>query len=151
MKKNNDYKFDSNNLSLVRFDMDVKTADIVEIILDNLTKEEMDMVMYLTYNTPFISSTEDDESYWDIIFLDCEVKNCIETILKKYNVEYICQDITNLYDEKSEQLDIDFVKEIDDFLDKHLDVDTILDKITDKGIESLKKYELNFLERQSAK
>ena len=87
MKKNNDYKFDSNNLSLVRFDMDVKTADIVEIILDNLTKEEMDMVMYLTYNTPFISSTEDDESYWDIIFLDSEVKNCIETILKKYNVD----------------------------------------------------------------
>jgi hypothetical protein len=59
--------------------------------------------------------------------------------------------MTNLYYEKSKEFDSVFVKEINDFIDEILDLDTILDKINSKGIENLKKYELMFLERQSKK
>ena len=151
MRNKNFYEFKSDDFMLVRFDMDIKNAEMIEAVLEKLSNDEFDKVKYLTDILPFLSSTEKDETFWDIIFLDSKIKKFFESILKKYNVMFDSQDITNLYYEKSEKLGIDFIKEIDDFLDNHLDIDSILDKINSDGINSLKKYELNFLEKQSTK
>jgi len=145
------YELDTNNLSLVRFDMYVKTSEIVEIMLDKLTNEEITLVKFLTLNLPFRSSMEDDDTYWDIIFVDYNVRMFLEHMLTKYNVKFKSKDITDLYYEKSETLDNKFIEDIDSFLDNKLDIDVILDKINSLGIDRLKKYELDFLNRQSIK
>ena len=145
------YELDTNDLSLVRFDMYVKTSEIVEIMLDKLTNEEITLVKFLTLNLPFRSSMEDDDTYWDIIFVDYNVRMFLEHMLTKYNVKFKSKDITDLYYEKSETLDNKFIEEIDSFLDNKLDIDVILDKINSLGIDRLKKYELDFLNRQSIK
>lgn len=145
------YKLDTNDLSLVRFDMHVKTSEIVEIMLNKLTNEEITLVKFLTLNLPFRSSMDDDDSYWDIIFLDYNVRMFLEHMLTKYKVKFESKDITELYYEKSDSLDKNFIKDIDSFLDEVLDIDTILDKINSLGIDRLKKYELDFLNRQSIK
>ncbi len=145
------YELDTNDLSLVRFDMYVKTREIVEIMLDKLTNEEITLVKFLTLNLPFRSSMEDDDTYWDIIFVDYNVRMFLEHMLTKYNVKFKSKDITDLYYEKSETLDNKFIEDIDSFLDNKLDIDVILDKINSLGIDRLKKYELDFLNRQSIK
>ena len=145
------YELDTNNLSLVRFDMYVKTSEIVEIMLDKLTNEEITLVKFLTLNLPFRSSMEDDDTYWDIIFVDYNVRMFLEHMLTKYNVKFKSKDITDLYYEKSETLDNKFIEDIDSFLDNKLDIDVILDKISLMGIDRIKKYELDFLNRQSKK
>jgi hypothetical protein len=145
------YELDTNDLSLVRFDMYVKTSEIVEIMLDKLTNEEITLVKFLTLNLPFRSSMEDDDTYWDIIFVDYNVRMFLEHMLTKYNVKFKSKDITDLYYEKSETLDNKFIEDIDSFLDNKLDIDVILDKINSLGIDRLKKYELDFLNRQSIK
>jgi len=145
------YELDTNDLSLVRFDMYVKTSEIVEIMLDKLTNEEITLVKFLTLNLPFRSSMEDDDTYWDIIFVDYNVRMFLEHMLTKYNVKFKSKDITDLYYEKSETLDNKFIEEIDSFLDNKLDIDVILDKISLMGIDRIKKYELDFLNRQSKK
>ena len=120
------YELDTNDLSLVRFDMYVKTSEIVEIMLDKLTNEEITLVKFLTLNLPFRSSMEDDDTYWDIIFVDYNVRMFLEHMLTKYNVKFKSKDITDLYYEKSETLDNKFIEEIDSFLDNKLDIDVIL-------------------------
>ena len=75
----------------------------------------------------------------------------LEHMLTKYNVKFKSKDITDLYYEKSETLDNKFIEEIDSFLDNKLDIDVILDKISLMGIDRIKKYELDFLNRQSKK
>jgi hypothetical protein len=131
--------------------MYVKTSEIVEIMLDKLTNEEITLVKFLTLNLPFRSSMEDDDTYWDIIFVDYNVRMFLEHMLTKYNVKFKSKDITDLYYEKSETLDNKFIEDIDSFLDNKLDIDVILDKINSLGIDRLKKYELDFLNRQSIK
>jgi hypothetical protein len=131
--------------------MYVKTREIVEIMLDKLTNEEITLVKFLTLNLPFRSSMEDDDTYWDIIFVDYNVRMFLEHMLTKYNVKFKSKDITDLYYEKSETLDNKFIEEIDSFLDNKLDIDVILDKISLMGIDRIKKYELDFLNRQSKK
>jgi hypothetical protein len=94
---------------------------------------------------------EDDEKYWDIVFMDSKVKLYLEHLLEKYGVKYNVKNITNLYLEKSKDLDKTFINEIDDFIDNILDIDKVLDKISQVGIGNIQKYELHFLERQSKK
>ena len=145
------YTIDTTDLSLIKFDMNVKTAEIVNFMMEKLTDDEIKLIKFLTYEVPFRSSMEDEESYWDIIFLDSKVRVYLEHLLTKYGIRFNVMDITKLYNEKSNELEKTFIDEIDSYLDEALDTDVILERISKNGIENIHKYELNFLERQSKK
>jgi hypothetical protein len=151
MKNTEEYKINAENISIVKFTTNVSTRDIIDVLLNKLTDQELKLIKLLTLELPMRSSMEDDDSYWDIVLVDDIIRLYLEDILKKYKIEYTVEDMTNLYYEKSKEFDSVFVKEINDFIDEVLDLDTILDKINSKGIENLQKYELMFLERQSKK
>jgi hypothetical protein len=151
MKNTEEYKINAENIAIVKFTTSVSTRDIIDVLLNKLTDEELKLIKLLTLELPMRSSMEDEDSYWDIVLVDDIIRLYLEDILKKYNIEYTVEDMTNLYYEKSKEFDSVFVKEINDFIDEILDLDTILDKINSSGIENLKKYELMFLERQSKK
>jgi hypothetical protein len=151
MSISKNHKMDVNNLSLIKFDMDIKTSEIIEIMLFKLSDNEIETINFLTNKVPFRSSMEEDETYWDMIFFDDKAKNYLCEILDKYGVEYNCNDITDLYYQKSKEIDKTLIKEIDDFLDDNLNIDFILDKISSQGMCSLKKYELEYLNRESKK
>jgi hypothetical protein len=151
MKNTEEYKINAENIAIVKFTTSVSTRDIIDVLLNKLTDEELKLIKLLTLELPMRSSMEDEDSYWDIVLVDDIIRLYLEDILKKYKIEYTVEDMTNLYYEKSKEFDSVFVKEINDFIDEILDLDTILDKINSRGIENLKKYELMFLERQSKK
>jgi hypothetical protein len=151
MKNTEEYKINAENIAIVKFSTNVSTRDIIDVLLNKLTEQELKLIKLLTLELPMRSSMEDDDSYWDILLVDDIIRLYLEDILKKYKIEYTVEDMTNLYYEKSKEFDSVFVKEINDFIDEVLDLDTILDKINSKGIENLQKYELMFLERQSKK
>ena len=151
MKNTEEYKINAENISIVKFTTNVSTRDIIDVLLNKLTEQELKLIKLLTLELPMRSSMEDEDSYWDIVLVDDIIRLYLEDILKKYKIEYTVEDMTNLYYEKSKEFDSVFVKEINDFIDEILDLDTILDKINSRGIENLKKYELMFLERQSKK
>ena len=83
MKVNEKYTLDTTDLCLVKYDMNVKTAEIVNFMLNKLTDDEIKLVKYLTNEVPFRSSMEDEDSYWDIIFLDSQVRVYLEHLLTK--------------------------------------------------------------------
>jgi hypothetical protein len=146
-----DYKINIENLALVKFTTVVNTRDIIDVLLNKLTDEELKLIKLLTTKLPMRSSMDDEDSYWDILLVDDIIKLYLEDILKKYKIEYSVQDVTNLYYEKSKEFDNAFIEEINDFIDKHLDLDKVLDKISLKGLENLEKYEVDFLNRMSKK
>jgi hypothetical protein len=146
-----DYKINVENLALVKFTTVVNTRDIIDVLLNKLTDEELKLIKLLTTKLPMRSSMEDEDSYWDIVLVDDIIRMYLEDILKKYKIEYSVQDVTNLYYKKSKELDNTFIEEIDEFIDEHLDLDKVLDKISLKGLENLEKYEIDFLNRMSKK
>jgi hypothetical protein len=145
------YLLDTTDLCLVRYDMNVKTVEIVNFMLEKLTDTEVKLIKFLTQEVPFRSSMEDEESYWDIIFLDSKVRVYLEHLLTKYGIRFEVSNITNLYYEKSKELDRTFIKEIDEYVDSILDTDKVLERISKFGMDNIKKYEYDFLERQSKK
>jgi hypothetical protein len=102
-----DYKINVENLALVKFTTVVNTRDIVDVLLNKLTDEELKLIKLLTTKLPMRSSMEDDDSYWDIVLGDNIIRMYLEDILKKYKIEYSVQDVTNLYYEKSKEFTSD--------------------------------------------
>lgn len=145
------YKLRGDDLKLIRFDFNFRSSDAYDVIYDILNNDEKRNVGFITTKYPNSTSDLNDEQYWDILLLDNEVLFYLENMLVKYGIVYIITDITDQYIKKSKKLKKDFIEEIDNYVEKIYDVDQILDRINEVGLDKINKFELNYLQKQSKK
>jgi len=145
------YTLNPNELKLIRFDFNFKTSDAYDVIYESINKDEKNNISNITYKFPNTSSMVDDELYWDIILVDTEVLFYLENILVKYGVVYTITEICDLYYKKSKKIKNEFILKIDEYIENLFDVDNILDRINEIGIDKINKFELSYLEKQSKK
>ena len=145
------YKLRGDDLKLIRFDFNFRSSDAYDVIYDILNNDEKRNVGFITTKYPNSTSDLNDEQYWDILLLDNEVLFYLENMLVKYGIVYIITDITDQYIKKSKKLEKDFIEEIDNYVEKLYDVDRILDRINEVGLDKINKFELNYLQKQSKK
>lgn len=134
---------------LVKFDFNFKTKNAIEVVFNELSDQEKIDIFYITSKFPTISSEKDDELYWDIILVDTEILFYLENILVKHNVEYVISFICEQYYKKSKKLTEYLITQIDEYLEKILDIDKVLDRINEVGLDKINKFELSYLKRQS--
>jgi hypothetical protein len=145
------YKLRGDDLKLIRFDFNFRSSDAYDVIYDILNNDEKRNVGFITTKYPNSTSDLNDEQYWDILLLDNEVLFYLENMLVKYGIVYTITDITDQYIKKSKKLEKDFIEEIDNYVEKLYDVDQILDRINEVGLDKINKFELNYLQKQSKK
>ena len=142
------YELKIENLKLIRLDFNFKPEESISIFND-LTREEKINIEFINQRFPNTSSDYDDNKYWDIVLVDFEVLFYLENLLVKYGIVYNYKEICNLYYKQSKILNKSFIKEIDDYIDRFLNIDIVLDRINSIGIDKINKFELIYLERQS--
>lgn len=143
------YNLRIEDLKLIKLDFNFKTSEAGNMIYEVTNRTEQENIELITKTYPTISSLNNDEDYWDIVLVDSELLFYLENILVKYGIIYTLSDITNQYYPKPKKLNKDFVNDINKYVDKFLELDQILDKISSEGLSNLNKFELSFLERQS--
>ena len=67
----------------------------------------------------------------------------------KHNVDYVISFICEQYYKKSKKLTEYLITQIDEYLEKILDIDKVLDRINEVGLDKINKFELKYLEKQS--
>lgn len=145
------YELKSEDLKLIKFDFNFKASDAYDMVYETLNKDEKKNVGIITTKYPNRTSDSNDELYWDILLLDNEVLFYLENMLVKYGIIYTYTDITDQYIKKSKKLKKDFIEEINNYVEKLYDVDQILDRINEVGLDKINKFELNYLQKQSKK
>lgn len=145
------YDLNTKHLKLVRLDFNFKSKDAIDVMYDSLTREEKVNIEYITKKFPNLSNKNEEQNYWDIFLVDFELLFYLENLLVKYGVNYSVKEITNQYYKKSKILNKNLIEEIDNYLDKFLDIDIVLDRINSVGIDKINKFELSYLEKQSKK
>jgi hypothetical protein len=85
---------------------------------------------------------------WDIIFLEPKLEERIDSILYKYNIEYVKEDITEFLLNDCSVFGKDFLGKLEDYLEENLTVDDILDNINVVGIENMSIFERYYLKKQ---
>lgn len=120
-----------------------------------LTQEDLDKLQNSMDESDFIliNSVEDRVLNADIIedgfvssYMICSEKilDLLKSIFYKYEVTFSVQDITKLF--LYGQIDVDDVY-FQNYLQENLDIDTILDKISEVGIDSLSDLDKDILNR----
>lgn len=142
-------KLDSEDLVLLKIQYDMSTDYAIQSFYNIMTKREQKKIDLITNGVPNISNQKEKEMYWDIILVDSELKSYLENILIKYKIGYKITDLTEDYYNK--KLDIDFIEELDRYVNKLLTVDKVLDRISKVGMDNINLFELSYLERMSKK
>lgn len=134
---------------IMKYTYPLSNDELTEQLWDNMDFNETKWAVKLTLEG--ISATSDGslENAWDIIFLESKLEEKIDSILYKYNIEYVKEDITEFLLNDSGVFGEDFLGKLEDYLEENLTVDDILDNINVVGIENMSIFERYYLDRSN--
>lgn len=129
------------SLRLIRFDYLVTQEELNENFLYKLNEEELNWALKIETEIPNISKSEGD--VFDIFLVDDINLNLIKKLLDKYDIEYVISDVSS---DVPNNISESFRNEIDEFMLDNLSLDTILDRISEVGIDNITTIEKYYLE-----
>ena len=136
---------DFSEFKIVRYDYPFSADELGERIWDKMTSEESRWAVQLTLKGKNDTGGSDVDS-WDIFFLDEKLKSKIESVLTKYEVPFEVQDNSELLMENPKIFTEGFINKLNSYLDEHLTVDDVLDRILEVGLDGLTVFEKYYLD-----
>jgi hypothetical protein len=136
---------DFTNYKILKYIYPFSTEKLEEMIWDKMTEEDSKWAIQLTLRGINDTGGSDTDS-WDIFLLDEKLKNKIEEILNKYEVPYEVDDQSEFLMTNKTIFTSDFIEKIENYLDDHMTVDEVLDRILEVGLENLTVFEKYYLD-----
>jgi hypothetical protein len=137
---------DLTNYKILKYQYEFSTEELESKVWDNMTEEEVKWAVRITLEGINDTAGITESRAWDLFFLNEELETQIETILKKYDVSYAKENLTeNLLTNPNEVFTDYFMERLNEFLTDNLDVDSILDRILEVGVDKLTSFEKYFL------
>jgi len=141
---------DLTNYKIIKYQYEFSTEELESKVWDNMTDEEVKWAVRITLEGINDTAGITESRAWDLFFLNEELETQIETILKKYDVSYDKENLTeNLLTNPNEVFTDYFMERLNEFLTDNLDVDSILDRILDVGVDKLTSFEKYFLNKDT--
>jgi hypothetical protein len=137
---------DLTNFKIVKYQYEFSTEELETKVWDKMNEKEVSWAIQITLEGINDTANLTESKAWDLFFLNEKLENEIETILKKYDVSFVKEDLTkNLLTNPNEVFTDYFMERLNEFLTDNLDVDSILDRILDVGVDKLTSFEKYFL------
>lgn len=141
---------DLTNFKIVKYQYEFSTEELETKVWDKMNEKEVSWAIQITLEGINDTANLTESKAWDLFFLNEKLENEIETILKKYDVSFVKEDLTkNLLTNPNEIFTDYFMEKLNEFLTDNLDVDSILDRILDVGVDKLTSFEKYFLNNDS--
>jgi hypothetical protein len=141
---------DLTNYKIIKYQYEFSTEELESKVWDNMSDEEVKWAVRITLEGINDTAGITESRAWDLFFLNEELETQIETILKKYDVSYVKENLTeNLLTNPNEVFTDYFMERLNEFLTDNLDVDSILDRILEVGVDKLTSFEKYFLNKDT--
>jgi hypothetical protein len=141
---------DLTNYKILKYQYEFSTEELESKVWDNMTEREVKWAVRITLEGINDTAGITESRAWDLFFLNEELETQIETILKKYDVSYVKENLTeNLLTNPNEVFTDYFMERLNEFLTDNLNVDSILDRILDVGVDKLTSFEKYFLNKDT--
>ena len=132
---------------IIRYNYVLSNEELTIQLWDKMNFEETRWAVKLTLEGVNDSSSGDEYPAWDMFFLETKLEEKISTVLFKYNIEYVIEDLTEELLKDDTVLTEELLDKIEYFLEKNLTVDEVLDNIIDVGIENISIFEKYYLKK----
>ena len=132
---------------IIRYNYILSNEELTIQLWDKMNFEETRWAVKLTLEGVNDSSSGDEYPAWDMFFLETKLEEKISTVLFKYNIEYVIEDLTEELLKDDTVLTEELLDKIEYFLEKNLTVDEVLDNIIDVGMENISIFEKYYLKK----
>jgi hypothetical protein len=132
---------------IIRYNYVLSNEELTIQLWDKMNFEETRWAVKLTLEGVNDSSSGNQYPAWDMFFLESKLEEKISTVLFKYNIEYVIEDLTEELLKDDTVLTEELLDKIEYFLEKNLTVDEVLDNIIDVGIENISIFEKYYLKK----
>jgi hypothetical protein len=131
---------------ILKYTYNVSNKDLDEFLWDKMSPSELKWATKLTMDG--VNDTgEDDGKSWDIILVEPKMVTMVDEVLNKYELKFDVEDLTQNLKYGVKFFSDEFIRKLDSFLDNELDVDGILDRMLDEGVDSLTSLEKYYLDK----
>lgn len=132
-------------IKLVKFQYLLTPDEVDEYLANNMTKKQREWAQVVSDLVPSDSSATDSTKAWDVFLADNDMISQIEEFIKEIGLSYHKIDLSEEYCKNEGIADIVLQNKIRTFLESNLNVDYILDRINEVGIENLNPFENFYL------
>jgi hypothetical protein len=131
---------------ILKYTYNVSNKDLDVFLWDKMSPSELKWATKLTMDG--VNDTgEDDGKSWDIILVEPKMVTMVDEVLNKYELKFYVEDLTQNLKYGVKFFSDEFMRKLDSFLDNELDVDGILDRMLDEGVDSLTSLEKYYLDK----
>jgi hypothetical protein len=138
---------DLNNYRIIKYLYTLSNDELTIQLWDKMNFEETRWAVKLTLEGVNDSSSGDEYPAWDTFLVEPKLEEKISTILLKYNIEYVIEDLTDELLKDDPNLTEELTDKIEHFLEKNLTVDDVLDNIIEVGMENISIFEKYYLKK----
>jgi hypothetical protein len=132
---------------IIRYNYVLSNEELTLQLWDKMNFDETRWAVKLTLDGVNDSSSGDEYPAWDTFLVEPKLEEKISTILLKYNIEYVIEDLTDELLKDDPNLTEELTDKIEHFLEKNLTVDDVLDNIIEVGMENISIFEKYYLKK----
>jgi hypothetical protein len=136
-----------NNYRIIKYLYSLSNDELTIQLWDKMNFEETRWAVKLTLEGVNDSSSDDEYPAWDAFLVEPKLEEKISTILLKYNIEYVIEDLTDELLKDDPNLTEELTDKIEHFLEKNLTIDDVLDNIIEVGMENISIFEKYYLKK----
>lgn len=133
-------------LKLIKIQYELNSNDLDKLLFQKMTEDEKKWTKELSENSPNESIISDNEIVNDILMVDGETEEKIIKMLKRLNLKFEVIDISKDFTSNQKKFSLTLKQDIVKFLNDNINIDDVLDRINEVGIENLNLFEKKFLE-----
>lgn len=134
------------NYKIIRYSYDFPSEMFESVLWDKMSEAERKWAMRITLDGINDTGGDNDES-WDIVLLEPKLEKKIFDVLKKYDVEYKTENVTDKLIDDIDFFSEQFLSKLNSFLKNELYIDGVLDRIIEMGIDNITSFEKYYLNK----
>lgn len=138
---------DLKNYRIIKYSYTLTNEELTLQLWDKMNFDETRWAVKLTLEGINDSSSGDDNPAWDAFLVDPKLEEKISSVLLKYNIEYVIEDLTDELLKDNSSITEELLDKIEYFLEKNLTIDDVLDDIIDVGMENISIFEKYYLKK----
>jgi hypothetical protein len=137
---------ESSKLRLVKIEYDMTVEELDLLLYRRMSEEDKRWAAVLSIQNPNESVTDENEMVHDLILIDFDIQDRIDKMLNELHINFTMTDVSELYYLTPNTFSTLLQDSIDTYLKNHIDIDSVLDRIKEVGLNNINVFEKKFLD-----
>jgi hypothetical protein len=137
---------ESSKLRLVKIEYDMTVEELDLLLYRRMSEEDKRWAAVLSIQNPNESVVDENEMVHDLILIDFDIQDRIDKMLNELHITFVMTDVSESYYLNPNTFSTLLQESIDTYLKNYIDIDSVLDRIKEVGLNNINVFEKKFLD-----